>query len=141
MTLLLLVSTKAMTVNGAYSVIPVHVLLKTHVDCIVSLPLVEFSNDSLYFVKKIKKTFFVFLCETRPSGQLCGSCPILVNRKNSVHLTRTSPLPGKSYFSVQNLFSGLGLGQGLGLELGLGLGLWLGLRLWLVMARVSELVM
>ena len=47
-------------------------------------------------------------------------------------LQRTSSMSqrnfaAKSYFSVQNLFSGLGLGQGLGLELGLGLGLGLGL--------------
>ena len=56
-----------------------------------------------------------------------------------------SSLPAKSYFSVQNLFSGLsglrlglGLGLGLGLRLGLGWGLGLGLGLelgsglWLV---------
>ena len=49
----------------------------------------------------------------------------------SVHLTRTSPLPAKSYFIVQNLFSRLELGLGLGLGVGLGRGLGLGIGLGL----------
>ena len=57
-------SSKARAAYDANSLVPAHVLLKTHVDCIVTH--VEFSNENIFCEKK-SKTRSHFFAETEPT--------------------------------------------------------------------------